>query len=117
MHWLYLCLAVIGEVIGTSLMKLMVSNGYLLSGVFVSVSMIGLSYMLLSQATRSIPVALANAFWEGFGMILIGLVSFILLGEKISDLQTVSLLMAVLGIIIINYGHYIQAQKYKRPLH
>lgn len=111
MHWLYLCLAVIGEVIGTSFMKLLVSSGYLLSGIFVAVSMIGISYVLLSQATRAIPVALANAFWEGFGMILIGMVSFMILGEKITAVQSAALLMAVAGIVIINYGHYLQAQK------
>jgi len=111
MHWLYLCLAVIGEVIGTSFMKLLVSNGSLVSGIFVAVSMIGSSYVLLSQATRAIPVALANAFWEGFGMILIGMVSFMILGEKITPIQTGALLMAVFGIIIINYGHYLQDQK------
>ncbi|MCX7544115.1 DMT family transporter [Marinicella gelatinilytica] len=111
MHWLYLSLAVIGEVIGTSLMKLLVSGGFLLSGILVAVSMIGISYVLLSQATRTIPVALANAFWEGFGMILIGMVSFMILGEKISAIQTAALLMAVFGIIVINYGHYLQEQK------
>ncbi len=111
MHWLFLSLAVIGEVVGTSFMKLLVSSGHLLPGIFVAVSMIGISYVLLSQATRAIPVALANAFWEGFGMILIGMVSFTILGEKITTLQTAALLMAVAGIIIINYGHYLQAQK------
>lgn len=111
MHWVFLCLAVVGEVIGTSLMKLLVSQNHLLSGIAVAVSMIGVAYVLLSQATKTIPVALANAFWEGFGMILVGLVSFILLGEHVNSLQASAMLLAVAGIIIINYGHYVQEQK------
>lgn len=108
MHWFYLVLAVVFEVVGTTIMKWFVNQGYMLSGTLFVTFMVGLAYLSLSQATTRIPVALANAFWEGLGMLLIALVSFAFLGEAISAGQAFALLLALLGIVVINYGAYVQ---------
>ncbi len=100
-----------GEVIGTTTMKLLVSEGHQVAGTLVAIGMIGISYVLLSQATIKIPVALANAFWEGFGMILIAGVSIAILGERISVMQGIALVLAIAGIVITNYGHHLQEAK------
>ncbi|MBO1926428.1 hypothetical protein J3998_02480 [Thiomicrorhabdus sp. 6S2-11] len=113
MHWVFLLLAVIGEVAGTTAMKVLVSYGHQVAGTLVAIGMIGVSYLLLSQATTKIPVALANAFWEGFGMILVAIVSILILNEHISILQTVALLLAITGIVITHYGHHLQEAKSK----
>lgn len=96
------------EVIGTAVMKWFVNQGYMLWGTLFVAFMVGLAYLSLSQATSRIPVALANAFWEGLGMLLIALVSFAFLGEAISAGQAFALLLALLGIVVINYGSYVQ---------
>lgn len=111
MHWFYMVLAVVFEVIGTTVMKWFVNQGQMLLGTFFVAFMVGLAYLSLSQATSRIPVALANAFWEGLGMLLIALVSFAFLGESISLGQAGALLLAILGIVVINYGSYVQNQK------
>ncbi|EKF19744.1 DMT family transporter [Nitratireductor pacificus] len=108
LHWLYLIAAVSAEVVGTTLMKLLVSAGHLAQGTLAAIIMVGLAYLLLGKATHRIPVALANALWEGFGMILIALVSLHLLDESISAMQAVGIGTALLGIAVINVGHYRQ---------
>src|SRR5690554_1742971 len=91
-------------------MKWFVNQGYMLWGTLFVAFMVGLAYLSLSQATSRIPVALANAFWEGLGMLLIALVSFAFLGESISLGQAAALVLAIVGIVIINYGSYLQSK-------
>ncbi len=111
MHWIFLILAVVGEVIGTTLMKLIVTDGVLLYGTLVAVVMVGISYLLLSRATLRIPITLANAFWEGVGMVLIALVSLLWLGESITSIQAAGLGLALAGVALVNYGHYREEQQ------
>lgn len=111
MHWFYLIAAVSAEVVGTTLMKFLVSAGQLAQGTLAAIFMVAMAYLFLGKATLRIPVALANAFWEGLGMILIALASLCLLDESISTMQAVGIGVALLGIVIINYGHHQQEQK------
>jgi len=108
MHWVFLLLAILGEVAGTTSMKLLVSAGHPWAGTLVVTAMIGLSYVLLSQATLRIPIAMANAFWEGLGMILIATVSWLWLDEQIQPTQAAAIALAVVGIVILNIGHHRQ---------
>ncbi|MBV0934338.1 DMT family transporter [Marinobacterium weihaiense] len=111
MHWVFLILAVVGEVLGTTLMKYVVEEGYLLYGTLIALVMVGLSYLFLSRATLRIPITLANAFWEGVGMVLIALVSLFWLGEQISTTQMAGLVLALIGVAVTNYGHFRQEQQ------
>lgn len=110
MHWFYLVLAVVLEVIGTTAMKWLVNRGYIITGTLFVALMVGLAYVALSQATNKIPIALANAFWEGLGMILIASISLVFLNEAISLAQGMALVLAMIGIIIINIGNAMQEQ-------
>ncbi|WP_372761197.1 multidrug efflux SMR transporter [Pseudoalteromonas sp.] len=110
MHWIYLIIAVILEVIGTTVMKWLVDNDHILLGSLFVTLMVGLAYLALSQATSKIPIALANAFWEGLGMVFIASVSIVFLGEAISVGQVFALFLAISGIVIINSGHAMQEQ-------
>lgn len=110
MHWLYLSLAVFAEVVGTIGMKHLISVGQLIQGTLAALAMIALAYLFLGRATLRIPVAVANAFWEGLGIVLIAFASYVLLGEQISFMQGIGIATAVLGIGIINYGHHQQGQ-------
>ncbi|GGO67325.1 DMT family transporter [Bowmanella pacifica] len=111
MHWLFLILAVVGEVIGTIGMKLLVEANQHFYGMLLAAGMVGLAYLLLSQATSIIPVALANAFWEGLGMVLIALGSLYFLGEHISALQMGAIVLALAGIGVLHYGHHLSEQQ------
>lgn len=105
MHWVFLTLAIIGEVVGTSLMKLFVDEGYLVAGTAVAMLAVGLSYLLLSRATIRIPVTFANAAWEGIGMVLIAFISYLWLQEQISVVQAIGIALSLVGIAVIHHGY------------
>lgn len=105
MHWVFLTLAIVGEVAGTSLMKVFISEGYLIAGTAIAMMAVGLSYLLLSRATIRIPVAFANAAWEGIGMVLIAFVSYLWLQEQISLAQMGGIVLSLVGITVIHYGY------------
>lgn len=105
MHWVFLTLAIVGEVIGTLLMKLFISEGYLIAGTVIAMMAVGLSYLFLSRATIRIPVTFANAAWEGIGMVLIAIVSFLWLHEQISVAQAAGIILALVGITVIHHGY------------
>lgn len=106
MHWVFLTLAIVGEVLGTSLMKVFSSEGHVLLGTLVAMSAVGISYLLLSQATLRISITFANAAWEGLGMVLITGISFVWLQEQISPLQLVGLVLSLIGIGVVHYGYH-----------
>lgn len=111
MHWVFLTLAIVGEVLGTSLMKIFISEGYLIAGTAVAMLAVGISYLLLSRATIRIPVAFANAAWEGIGMVLIAVVSFLWLHEQISPTQAVGIVLSLVGIAVIHHGYHQEEQE------
>lgn len=105
MHWVFLTLAIIGEVVGTSLMKVFISEGYLIAGTVIAMMAVAISYLFLSRATIRIPVAFANAAWEGIGMVLIAFVSYLWLQEQISLVQMGGIVLSLIGIAVIHYGY------------
>lgn len=105
MHWVFLTLAILGEVTGTSLMKIFISDGYLVTGSLAAMFSVAISYLFLSQATLRIPVAFANAAWEGLGMVLIALISYTWLNEQINAIQLAGILLAIIGIVVVHIGY------------
>lgn len=110
MHWVFLTLAIVGEVLGTSLMTVFISEGYLIAGTAVAMIAVGISYLFLSRATIRIPVAFANAAWEGIGMVLIAFVSYLWLQEQISLMQTAGIVLSLVGIAVIHHGYHQEEQ-------
>ena len=106
MHWVFLTLAIIGEVAGTSLMKIFISEGYIIAGTATAMIAVAISYLLLSRATIRIPVAFANAAWEGIGMVLIAVVSYLWLQEQISLTQSAGIVLSLVGIAVIHHGYH-----------
>lgn len=45
MHWVFLTLAILGEVVGTSLMKIFISDGYLVTGSLAAMVSVAISYL------------------------------------------------------------------------
>ena len=70
-HWIYLAIAIVAEVIGTSALK--ASDGFtkLYPSLVVAVSY-GISFYCLSLTLRTVPVGIAYAIWSGVGVVLVG---------------------------------------------
>jgi small multidrug resistance pump len=69
MHWLYLSVAILSEVVATSALK--AADGF--SRWFPSLLVVagyGLSFHFLSLTLRTIPLGIAYAIWSGVGVAL-----------------------------------------------
>ena len=96
MHWLYLAIAIVAEVIGTSALK--ASDGFtkLYPSLIVIVGY-GVAFYFLSLTLRTIPVGIAYAIWSGVGIVLISLIGWLAFNQKLD-------LPALLGISLIAAG-------------
>ncbi len=103
MSWLYLVLAIVLEVSGTTAMKL--SQGF--TKMWPSVLMFlfyGLSLGALTLALKRIEVSVAYAVWSGLGTALIATVGVLWMKEPINTLKIMSLMLIILGVVGLHFS-------------
>ncbi|BDZ41293.1 hypothetical protein GCM10025865_05920 [Paraoerskovia sediminicola] len=66
-------------------------------GVMLAASMLGLAYAL-----RTLPVGPAYAVWVGIGASLTAVLAIVFMGESLSVLKVVSLVLIVAGVVGLN---------------
>ena len=96
MGYLYLTLAIIAEVIGTSALKSSEQFTRLWPSVVVVIGY-ALAFYFLSLVLKSVPVGVAYAVWSGLGIVLIALVGALMF-KQVPDLP------AILGMGLIVAG-------------
>jgi small multidrug resistance pump len=101
MSWLYLVLAIVLEVSGTTSMKLSQGFTQMLPSVLMFL-FYGLSLGALTLALKSIDVSVAYAVWSGLGTALIATVGVLWLKEPLNTLKIVSLMLIIIGVIGLN---------------
>jgi len=95
---LYLVLAIVAEVAGTTSIKF--SEGF--TRVLPSMAIFvfyGLSLGMLNLALKEIDLSFAYAVWSGIGMALIATIGFLWFREPLSALKIVSLGLIVMGVV------------------
>nr|WP_258864926.1 SMR family transporter [Helicobacter sp. MIT 14-3879] len=98
--WAFLFIAIIAEVIGTSFLKLEnIYFRYIMMSIFIS-----LSYYFMGIAIKKIQVGIAYAVWELLGTILIILISLFVFKESLNTNQIIGIILALIGILLINIG-------------
>jgi small multidrug resistance pump len=101
MTYLYLTIAIVAEVIATSALK--ASEGFTRLGpsLFV-VAGYSVAFYSLSLCLRTMSIGVAYAIWCGVGIVLIALIGWLVLGQKLDlpALAGMSLIMA--GVVVIN---------------
>lgn len=100
-HWVYLAVAVIAEVVGTSFLKQ--AEGF--TRLWPSVTVIGaymIAFYFLSLTLRTLPVGVAYAVWAGAGVALITLVGLVVFGQALDWPALIGILMIVAGVVVIN---------------
>ena len=100
---MFLGLAIVLEVAGTSVMKFSQSS-WPMSGMVIMYACIGVSYFSLSKAIRGLPLGVSYAFWEGIGLVLITLVSVFWLQEHFTLTRFMALAMVLLGTLLVHHG-------------
>ena len=113
MAYLYLALAIIFELIGTSLLKASEGFSKLLPTVGV-VIVFTLSFFFLSVSLKSIPLNIAYAIWSGLGTVATVIISILIWKEKINTASVIGIALIIIGVVVLNMfgpGHNEQTKE------
>lgn len=100
-HWLFLGIAIVSEVVGTSALK--ASEGFtrLWPSLLVAAGY-GISFYFLSLVLKTIPVGIAYAIWSGAGIALIVWIGWAFFGQSLDVPGILGLLLIVAGVLVLN---------------
>lgn len=102
MSYLYLAIAILGEVIGTSALK--ATAGFSRLGPsLVVVAGYGVAFYFLALALKTIPVGVAYAIWSGVGVALITLIGWAVFKQKLDTPALAGIALIVAGVVVIQF--------------
>ncbi len=101
MHWLYLVIAIVAEVVGTSFLRASAGFTKPLPSLVV-VAGYGLAFFFLSLTLDKVPVGIAYAVWSGAGVTLIAAIGWLFLGQKLDPAAMVGMGLIVAGVVVLN---------------
>ena len=100
MQFVYLAIAILAEVVGTTALK--ASNGFTVwQPSLVVVIGYGISFYFLSLALRTIPVGIAYAIWSGVGIVLISVIAWIVYRQALDAAAVLGIALIVAGVCVI----------------
>ncbi len=99
--YLQLLIAIIAEVVGTTLLKSSAGFSRLLPTVG-SLACYGVAFYFLSLTLEHIPTGIAYALWSGIGIVLVSLFALFWHGQKLDAAAIIGLTFIVIGVLIIN---------------
>ena len=101
MQWIFLAIAVTGEVVGTSALK--ASDGFTRAvPSIIVVAGYAVAFYFLAQVLKTMPVGIAYAVWSGLGVALITLIGFVAFGQKLDFWALVGIGLIVAGVVVLN---------------
>lgn len=102
MSYLYLAIAIVCEVIGTSALK--ATEGFTRVGPSIVVVVgYGLAFYFLSLTLKTVPVGVAYAIWSGAGVALITLIGWLVFEQRLDLPAIIGILMIVAGVVVIQF--------------
>jgi len=101
MTWLYLALAIVLEVSGTTCMKLSEGFTKTVPSILLFVFYI-LSFCFLTLALKKIDVSVAYAVWSGVGTALIATIGVLWFKEPATAMKLISLGLIIIGVVGLN---------------
>lgn len=101
MGYLYLAVAIAGEVIATSSLKASQEFTRLVPSVLVVLGY-GVAFYFMTLALRTMPLGLVYALWSGVGVALIVVAGIVLYGQIPDVWALLGVGLIVAGVIVIN---------------
>jgi len=101
MHWLYLTLAIVSEVAGTTCMKLSAGFTKMVPSVLMWV-FYGICFYFLTLTLKKVDVGIAYAIWSGVGTVLIATVGILYFREPVGLLKVAGIIAIIGGVIALN---------------
>lgn len=107
LHWVFLGIAIVMEVIGTTFLKL--SAGYTKLGPSImTVVCYAACFWLLSLTMKKVDIGIAYAIWAGAGTALIAMIGLVFFKEPMTlwkGLSIVAIIAGVVGLNLSRGGH------------
>lgn len=101
MAWIYLIIAILGEVVATSSLK--AAEGFTrLVPSAIAVIGYGIAFYFLSLALKCIPLGIAYAIWCGIGIVLVTLVGTFFYKQAIDMPAIIGMTLIFIGVLAIN---------------
>jgi len=101
LYWIYLGVAIVTEVIGTSALKSAEGFTKLGPSVIVVVSY-ALSFYLLSLTLKTIPVGVVYAVWSGVGIVLLAVIGALFFKQMLDMPAMIGIGLIMAGVVVIN---------------
>lgn len=100
-YWLLLLLAIVCEVIATSALR--ATNGFtrLVPAVIVVAGYL-CSFYFVSLTLKAIPVGIAYAVWSGVGTLMIVLIAWLFMGQKLGLHALAGIFLIIAGVVVLN---------------
>jgi len=100
-HYAYLAIAIVSEVIATSFLK--ASDSFTRLGPsLATLAGYAVSFYFLSLTLRVIPTGIAYAIWSAVGIVLISLVGWIVFGQTLDGPAIAGMGLIIAGVLVIN---------------
>jgi small multidrug resistance pump len=101
MHYLYLAVAILSEVVATSLLKASGEFTRLWPSIGVVLGY-GTAFYFMTLTLRVIPVGIAYAIWSGVGIVLVTAAAWVFYGQKLDAPALAGSGLIVAGVLVIN---------------
>ena len=101
MAYILLALAIVSEVTGSTF--LVKSEGFtqLVPSILVVIFYV-ISFYLLSQVIKTIPLGVAYAIWGGVGIVLTALIGFLMFRQSLDLAALIGIALIICGVIVMN---------------
>ena len=100
-NWIFLCVAIIAEVIATSALKSSEGFSKPIASVIVVLGYI-IAFYCLSLTLKTIPVGIAYAIWSGVGIVLVTIIAWIVFGQKLDVWGIIGIALIMSGVLVLN---------------
>ena len=102
MKYLFLSLAIVFELIGTSFMQ--ASNGFSKTiPTVLTIVAYTICFFFFSHALKSIPLGIAYAIWGGLGIVLSAVISVVIFKQSLDLPALIGITLIVAGVFVMNF--------------
>ena len=101
MKWIFLILAIVGEVIATTSLKMSAGFTKIIPNIICIIGY-GVTFYFFSLALRDISVSIAYAIWSGLGILFISIIGIFFFDQSIDIAGVLGISLILIGIVLIN---------------
>lgn len=101
MNWIYLSVAILGEVVGTSALKQSYGFTRPLPTVLAILAFV-VAFYFLSLTLKVLPIGVVYAIWSGVGIVLISLLGYFFFHQRLDLPAMIGIGLILAGVIVIN---------------